>query len=123
MKKVAILGLLVLTTACGGGGGGDDGVPRECKSYCEFFCQKSANCGFIPQNEVSLCSNTCINKFDSEGTGDSQKCSNAIANVGRMSCGELGRLLGLASLNVSKDLQSGIAVDIGGVCVDLMLGD
>ena len=96
MKKIGILVALVLIAGCGGGGGGSEGGDA-CVNYCDKACAKIAAClGGWPSGEVQVCSLTCQDVIDVNGTTQAT-CKYEGDSVLELSCNDLEHIIGLKS--------------------------
>ena len=97
------IAMTVVVSACGGGGGGSD---DRCEQYCLYFCQKVAQCGFIPQIGVRECASSCVETTEElNRSGDS--CEQTQVSIQLATCHEMATILGLVRI---KDARDGLAV-------------
>ncbi|RIK67112.1 MAG: hypothetical protein DCC65_07790 [Planctomycetota bacterium] len=116
-KKTAVISASLFFQACGGGGGGDDlGL---CRSYCESGCAKTANCGFLAQSAVGLCSDSCYQRVrDNGGTNDS--CQRAAAVLLTANCNQIGTLLGFRMQTRMDEDEMSSQFETGAALADMI---
>lgn len=108
-NRVLTVACLALLTSCGGGGGGGDGDQEKtaCEKYCENGCERAADCGFMPDSGIEVCTNTCVDELTTE---DEALCDAAQDQIGNLSCDELADLLNIRSSGADEAVQAGLSV-------------
>jgi hypothetical protein len=105
-NRLAALAVLSASlSACGGGGGGNN-TSDACRSYCDYGCQKVANCHAATSFDLGACSDACFNKLD--GTTTQLQCGQDSTSIAVLTCAQLDTLLGLrsAAIRSSADIDA-----------------